>query len=197
MPTHSAQWKIESTTETVGFLSIFISQTSFLLPVVRLCISSLPRGVHRCSIRVQQRKIQRFALRRQRQEGEKGPREQGGWDRGGLILNPGDWRGLDETRGDEKPRNTRWYWRAEWRQIKTHSSDATIRHPIQLSSRCCFGSRAFDPSFADFLLVQTLPLSLTNARPFLAILRAQRVKHKLLVSLTASCFSSSALKSKD
>lgn len=28
--------------------------------------------------------------------------------RDGLILNPGDWRGLDETRGDEKPRNTRW-----------------------------------------------------------------------------------------
>lgn len=67
----------------------------------------------------------------------RGERARGGSDRGGLILNPGDWRGLDETRGDEKPRNTRWYWRAEWRQIKTRSSDATIRwHPIQLRFSC-------------------------------------------------------------
>lgn len=29
-------------------------------------------------------------------------------DRGGLILNPGDWRVVDETRGEESPRNTRW-----------------------------------------------------------------------------------------
>lgn len=95
--------------------------------------------VHRCSIGVQRRKIRRSGAAETETGRRGGSMRERGWDRGGLILNPGDWRGLDETRGDEKPRNTRWYWRAEWRQIKTHSSDATIRHPIQLRCRC-FGS---------------------------------------------------------
>lgn len=102
--------------------------------------------VHRCSIGVQRRKIRRSGAAETETGRRGGSMRERGWDRGGLILNPGDWRGLDETRGDEKPRNTRWYWRAEWRQIKTHSSDATIRHPIQLRCRC-FGSRAFNSSF--------------------------------------------------
>ena len=42
----------------------------------------------------------------------------------GVILNPGDWLDPNETR---RLRNTRWNWRAEWRQIKTRSTNARRR----------------------------------------------------------------------
>lgn len=108
---------------------------------------------------VQWQKIQRLSAIAETETGggtEKRGGEREDQIRDGLILNPGDWRGLDETRGDEKPRNARWCWRAEWRQIKTRST--IRRHPIQLRPPC-FGIRFFFSRNLELVLSTIILLS--------------------------------------